>query len=101
MNSSKSRPTSAPATFPASCISAAVPTFVAQAFFALTSLGLIVLTARFGTYQDSARVGLALGLLAPVHLLLGMQHNTVLLVKGAPYDEVLGARFLLSVPFAL
>lgn len=60
------------------------------------SILLVLFYSHFGTIEDSARLGLAYAAVAPVQLLLSMQHSSLILANSKSWDDCLKVRIRAS-----
>lgn len=71
----------------------------ASVLFSAPSVLLVLFYAHFGSVEDAARLGFAYSILAPVQLLLSMQHSIAILSGGKDWRECIEQRTVLGVLF--
>lgn len=69
--------------------------------FSLAPLLLTLAYSHFGSYEDSAQLGLALAICAPLQLFFSMQHGLSILAGNLPWRRALEIRGLLLFPYLI
>jgi len=77
------------------------PIFIANVFFSLPSLFLVVAYSHFGSLNDSAVLGISFAICAPVQLFFSMQHGVSILAGKLDYRFSFLTRLSMVAPFLI